>query len=180
MSYNSGTGVLSIQAANLTQDGYLSSANFNAFNNKENAISSGTTSQYWRGDKSWQDLPSAIRGTVLSGLVAGTNQAITATDSILVAFQNLQAQVNNKLGSTAQATDSDKLDGQHGSYYQTALGFTPLKNTTDTFTGNLTLSGGSLYLPASGFTGARPIQSTIAIKFANGSSAQEAFKKYSK
>ena len=175
LSYNSGTGVLSIQAASLVQDGYLSSANFNAFNNKENAISSGTTSQYWRGDKSWQDLPSAIRGTVLSGLVAGTNQAITATDSILIAFQNLQAQINNKLGSTAQATDSDKLDGQHGSYYQTALGFTPLKNTTDTFTGNLTLSAGSLYLPAAGFSGAGPIQSTIAIKFANGSSAQEAY-----
>ena len=175
LSYDSGTGVLSIQAASLTQDGYLSSANFNAFNNKENAISSGTTSQYWRGDKSWQDLPSAIRSTVLTGLVAGTNQAITATDSILAAFQNLQAQVNNKLGSTAQATDSDKLDGQHGSYYQTALGYTPLKNTTDTLTGDLTLSGGSLYLPATGFSGAGPIQSTVAVKFANATAAQEAY-----
>ena len=175
LSYNSGTGALSIQAASTTQDGYLSSANFNTFNNKEGAITAGTTSQYWRGDKSWQDLPSAIRGTVLSGLVAGTNQAITATDSILVAFQNLQAQINNKLGSNAQATDSDKLDGQHGSYYQTALGYTPLKNTTDTLTGDLTLSGGSLYLPATGFSGAGPIQSTVAVKFANATAAQEAY-----
>ena len=175
LSYNSGTGALSIQAASTTQDGYLSSANFNTFNNKEGAITAGTTSQYWRGDKSWQDLPSAIRSTVLTGLVAGTNRAIAATDSILAAFQNLQAQVNNKLGSTAQATDSDKLDGQHGSYYQTALGYTPLKNTTDTLTGDLTLSGGSLYLPATGFSGAGPIQSTVAVKFANATAAQEAY-----
>ncbi len=58
--YNPVTGVFSIQVANTTDNGYLSAANWNTFNNKEPAISSGTTAQYWRGDKSFQNLNTAI------------------------------------------------------------------------------------------------------------------------
>lgn len=41
-------------------DGYISSAA--TWNSKEPAITSGTTAQYWRGDKSWQTLDSASVG----------------------------------------------------------------------------------------------------------------------
>lgn len=42
--------------ADATQDGYLTSTDWNTFNDKEPAITAGTVSQYWRGDKSWQTL----------------------------------------------------------------------------------------------------------------------------
>jgi hypothetical protein len=35
----------------------ISTSTQTALNSKENSISSGTTSQYWRGDKTWQTLP---------------------------------------------------------------------------------------------------------------------------
>lgn len=59
----------------------------------------------------------ALRSAVLTGLTAGTNVAISATDSVLVAFAKLQAQIDNKLGLTAKAADSDKLNGQLASFY---------------------------------------------------------------
>jgi len=46
--------------ASATNRGLLSSANWTTFNNKENAITSGTTLQYWRGDKTWQTLNTSV------------------------------------------------------------------------------------------------------------------------
>ena len=45
-----------LPTASSTVRGLLSSANWTTFNNKENAITAGTTLQYWRGDKTWQTL----------------------------------------------------------------------------------------------------------------------------
>jgi hypothetical protein len=56
LSYNNTTGAFSISQSSGSSDGYLSSSDWTTFNNKENAISAGTTSQYWRGDKSFQTL----------------------------------------------------------------------------------------------------------------------------
>jgi hypothetical protein len=46
------TNTISIPVVNGSQDGYLSSANWTTFNAKEPAITAGTTSQYFKGDKS--------------------------------------------------------------------------------------------------------------------------------
>jgi len=54
--YNSTTGVFSIQLSSATQNGYLSSTDWTTFNSKESFVTPGTTSQYWRGDKTWQNL----------------------------------------------------------------------------------------------------------------------------
>lgn len=51
------TGTISIPKATGSVDGYLSSIDWSVFNSKEPAISAGTTSQYWRGDKTWQTFP---------------------------------------------------------------------------------------------------------------------------
>ena len=48
---------LTIQQASGSQAGYLSSTDWTTFNTKEPAIAAGTTSQYWRGDKTWQTFP---------------------------------------------------------------------------------------------------------------------------
>lgn len=59
VSITGGTGAVvgsgatvNIQTANSTQPGLLSAANWNTFNNKQDAITTGTTAQYLRGDLS--------------------------------------------------------------------------------------------------------------------------------
>ena len=74
----------------------ISTATQAALNAKENTITAGTTAQYFRGDKSWQDLATAARAVVLTGLSTATNAAITATDTILAALGKLQAQITTK------------------------------------------------------------------------------------
>jgi hypothetical protein len=50
------TQALSLQLSSGSQNGALSSTDWTTFNSKEPAITSGTTLQYWRGDKSFQTL----------------------------------------------------------------------------------------------------------------------------
>lgn len=76
---------------------------------KEPAIAAGTTAQYWRGDKSWQDLATAVRAVVLTGLSTATNSAIVATDSVLVALGKLQAQLTAL--STTVSGKQDNITG---------------------------------------------------------------------
>lgn len=47
------------------------------------------------------DFAATVRSTLLTGLVAGTNTAILATDTLLTALQNLQAQITNLLNVKA-------------------------------------------------------------------------------
>lgn len=54
------TGIISIPEATTSIDGYLTHADWTIFNNKQNEISPGITSQYWRGDKTWQTLDTNI------------------------------------------------------------------------------------------------------------------------
>lgn len=59
------------EIASGSQTGFISSADWTTFNNKEPAISAGTTSQYWRGDKSFQTLNTAALLAVTDGSSAG-------------------------------------------------------------------------------------------------------------
>jgi hypothetical protein len=67
-----------------------------ALTGKETTIASGTTSQYWRGDKVWSDFMSDVRVTSLSGYTVGSNITLATTDTVLVAFGKIQAQLNAK------------------------------------------------------------------------------------
>lgn len=73
----------------------------------EPAIAAGTTAQYRRGDKTWQDFGGAARGTVLTSYAVGANAALADTDTVLGAFGKVQAQLNNKsaLGHTHAFAD---------------------------------------------------------------------------
>lgn len=51
---------LTIQACDATHDGYLKASDFNIFSSKEPAIASGTTAQYWRGDKTFHTLDTSV------------------------------------------------------------------------------------------------------------------------
>jgi hypothetical protein len=102
------TPSITLPQANTTTNGYLSSADWNTFNNKQPLISAGVNTQYFRGDKSWQTLDTSIvpenvnlyftnaraLGVPLTGFSASSG-AITATDSVLSAFEKTQGQINS-------------------------------------------------------------------------------------
>ena len=100
-------------ATNGVSAGLLSFSDWTIFNNKENAITAGTTAQYWRGDKTWQTLNTAavpeltnlyftearVRNTPLTGFIAAAGTVI-ATDDVLSAFEKLQGTVTTLSGSS--------------------------------------------------------------------------------
>ncbi|WPU64941.1 tail fiber domain-containing protein [Peredibacter starrii] len=60
--------------------------------NKEPKITAGTVSQYWSGNKTWQDLNTAVIGSTLTGYSASAG-AITAADSVLSAINKLSGNI---------------------------------------------------------------------------------------
>jgi len=70
-----------LPTASGTVRGLLSAANWTTFNNKENAITAGTTLQYWRGDKTWQTLNTTAvpEGTSLYFTDARARSALSLT-----------------------------------------------------------------------------------------------------
>lgn len=89
-------------------------------NAKEPTITAGTTAQFWRGDKTWQDLATAVRAVVLTGISFASSVAVTAADSILTAIGKLQAQ--NTAQDTAIGTKANLSGGNTFSGTQTFSG----------------------------------------------------------
>lgn len=80
--------------------------------NREPLIAAGTADQFYRGDKTWQDLASAVRAASLPGLSTANSSAVVASDTLLVGVGKLQAQVNNRL-----PLSGGKLSGALGREY---------------------------------------------------------------
>lgn len=95
-------------ATQLQNDESTVSALTNTVAGKEPAITAGTTNQYWRGDKTWQDFGTGVRGVVLTGLSTATNAAIVAADTVLVALGKLQAQVTAALAYVDSAITTER------------------------------------------------------------------------
>lgn len=103
-------------------------AAYDLANGKQANIPTGTTSQYYRGDKAWADFATAVRAIILTGLASGSDAAISATDSLLSALAKLQAQVTSakntaggkavKVLYTATLSTSWTANGSNG-YMQT-------------------------------------------------------------
>ena len=68
----------------------------------------------------------------VANLVTLANQATAAT---------VWTVVNDGSGS---GLDADKLDGQEGTYYQTALGYTPVNKAGDTMSGGLSMGSATV------------------------------------
>jgi hypothetical protein len=109
----SSTPVVSISQSNTTTNGYLSSTDWNTFNNKQAALpTGGTTLQYYRGDKTLATLNTSVvpentnlyftnaraLGILLTGFDNTLTGQVAATDSMLQAFGRVQNQINS-LGS---------------------------------------------------------------------------------
>ena len=95
---------------------------------KEPSITAGTTSQYWRGDKTWQDFATSVRESVLTGLSTATNTVITATDTVLSAFGKLQKQISDNL--TTLTSHTSNTSNPH-SVTKSQVGLGNVDNTSD-------------------------------------------------
>lgn len=68
---------------------------------KEPNISSGTTSQYYRGDKTWRDFAGDVRSALMTGMVTTTNAVVLTTDTLITAIGKLQKQISDTTASLA-------------------------------------------------------------------------------
>lgn len=78
---------------------------------KEPAFAAGTTAQYLRGDKTWQNFATAVRASVMTGLSTVTTTAVLATDTLLAAIGKLQAQITDAASNLAGSVRATVLTG---------------------------------------------------------------------
>jgi hypothetical protein len=78
------THTFNVPTASSVNTGKLSSTDWSTFNSKEPAIASGTTAQYWRGDKTWATLPMLSFQTITDGTGVTGTTASTLTTSVLI------------------------------------------------------------------------------------------------
>jgi hypothetical protein len=116
------SGKVATSATTSTELGHLSgvtSAVQTQINSKEPTIIAGTSTQYWRGDKTFQTLNTTavtegtnlylteprVRGTVLTGFVSGAG-TLTATDTVLSAVNKLDGNIGTKQATITGAASS--------------------------------------------------------------------------
>ncbi len=174
---SSSQATIATQAASSTLSGYLLNADWSTFNSKEPAIILGTTSQYWRGDKTWQNLTSDIvtegvtnlyftqtrvLSTLLTGYAIGANMPLAATDTVLGAFGKVQGQINTLQPAYTNLTSIGSLANSAGVLYNSGTGVfsyttTPVLTGTN-FTGipnsalinsSITVNGATIALGSS-------------------------------
>jgi hypothetical protein len=171
------SGVVSISQANSTTNGYLSSTDWNTFNNKQAAGNyitalTGEVTASGPGSASATLSNSAVIGKVLTGLNI-TGGTIAATDSILDAFGKVQNQINGLIGGTIYkgtwnaSTNTPTLTssvGTKGWYYIVSVpGTTNLNGITDWQLGDWAIYDGTAWqkvdntdavVSVNGYTGA--------------------------
>jgi hypothetical protein len=166
---------LNVPTASAANRGALSSTDWSTFNNKEPAIAAGTTAQYWRGDKTWQDFATSVRAAVLTGLSTATNAVITAADTVLSAFGKLQAQITAHVGASSSVhgvtgsvvgtSDSQTLTNKTisgASNTLTNIGNASLTNSSVTVNGTtISLGGAGTVTAAAGTLTGTTLNATV-------------------
>lgn len=165
------------QKASGTVPGFLTAANWNTFNGKQNAITTGTTAQYFRGDLSLATFPTTVSTftndagylTNITGkITAGTNVSITGSGTTAAPYV-----INSTAGGTGTVTAFAFTNGN---------GFTgSVSNATTTPTLSLTLQdadAGGTTKGQAGFAAAdfNASAGIISIDYANGTAASGSVK----
>jgi hypothetical protein len=165
------TQQLSLQLASGSQNGALSSTDWTTFNSKENAITAGTTAQYFRGDKTFQTLNTAAvpesgnlyftqarvsANTDVAANTAARHNAVTlgTANGLSLSTQQLSlglasAGVTGALSGTDWSTFNSKQNALNGT------GFVKISGTTisyDNSTYLTTSAAASTYLALAGGT----------------------------
>ena len=160
----------------------VSTATSTALAGKEPAVAAGTASQFWRGDKTWQDFSTSVRATVLAGLSTATSTVVAAADSVLAAIGKLQAQVSLRAPiaapsftstATFQGVRETLTTANTGTAYTVANTAASILNLT--LTGNCVLtfpapSGGGQFtlLLKQDATGSRTVTWPSTVRWAGG------------
>jgi len=140
------THTFNFPTASSTNRGVLSTTDWNNFNSKEPSITSGTTSQYWRGDKSWQTLDksavglSNVENTALS--TWGGSGNITTVGTISSGVWNGSPILDSYISSVFLKADGSialTADWNAGSYRITTGNVT---STGDMLVNNITIGRG--------------------------------------
>jgi hypothetical protein len=106
----------------------ISTATQAALNGKENIVISGTTAQYWRGDKTWQDFPASeppiVPGTTSHYWRGDKTWATLDKTAVGLAAVDNTSDINKLVSTPTQ----NALDGK-------------INKAGDTMTGDLTVNG---------------------------------------
>jgi len=115
---------LNVPNASASNRGALTSTDWSTFNGKQDQITAGTTSQYYRGDKTFQTLDKTAVG--LSNVAnADTTNAANIATGVLAAARiptNLNAQVlQNFMPNTASSSANLVLSSANASTYNSSV-----------------------------------------------------------
>jgi hypothetical protein len=161
ISYNSGTGAISITQSGTASNGYLSSTDWNTFNNKQVAGNYVTldTTQTITGDKTFNAYTAFSTGQIVyfNGNVSVNNGLSFSDTGAAAIFTNAQAFNVTRSGTTSSITV--RRDNVSGLSYSQTLSFSNnAANHTYTFpdaTGTVALTSDlASYVPYTGATGA--------------------------
>ena len=149
-------------AASSSSDGYLTASNWSTFNSKQSAITTGTTSQYFRGDLSLSAFPTIPTNTNQLTNGAGYITSYTETDPIFSAW-------NKSTGisiTKSQISDFPTIPAaQVNSDWNSASGVSQILNKPTTLSGyGITDTPWTAYIPLTGsssVTGAITSSSTF-------------------
>ena len=111
-----------------------------ALANKENTIASGTTSQYWRGDKTWQTLDKSVVGL---GNVDNTSDADKPISTAVQTALNAKENSVNKSNITTLGTSDVLFPTQNAvkTYVDAQISANATPDATSTVKGKLKLAG---------------------------------------
>jgi hypothetical protein len=161
----SGTITIAIATASGSQNGLLSSTDWTTFNNKENAITAGTTAQYFRGDKTFQTLNTAavpeLTNLYYTEARVSANTDVAANTAARHAAVTLGT-ANGLSLSTQQLSLGLASSSANGALSSTD--WTTFNNKQNALTNPVTGTGTTNYLPK--FTGSTSIGDSLL--FDNG------------
>jgi hypothetical protein len=156
------TQQLSLGLASSSANGALSSTDWTTFNNKENAITAGTTAQYFRGDKTFQTLNTAAvpeltnlyytdgRARGALSFVAGSGAYNSTTGVITIPTNNNQ--ITNGAGYITSAALGDYLPltggALTGALGGTSATFSSSVTATSFIPSGSTIPTNGMYLPS--------------------------------
>ena len=130
-------GALEASGVTSTELSYVSgvtSAIQTQINTKEPTITAGTSAQYWRGDKTFQDFNTAARGAISGTAPISFNSGTGAISLTATATSPSPVGATNSVGSNADAARSDHA---HQGVHSVA------KSGSSALYGDVTLSAGS-------------------------------------